>query len=230
MKWKFFDFFFCFQSKTSDIISRDINQSPCFKSRNKNTKQYRAAISSVLFHMSTHDCFLPPPKGATAAAELDLRCAGQAVSLGDHIVILLPPFYFILSRYCLHLHCLSVSLNALNLSRLLRPLLLFSAGSCISYSLRTKFSTPCYCWFDLLKPNGYFLYTICFNILLCIMVCHYRRGMDWWMDLLTTCTHGLELQAITAPPPTSTIHKSPQHPLSLFHPAVSYQPFLGNGF
>jgi hypothetical protein len=26
----------------------------------------------------------------------------------------------------------------------------------------------------------------------------YRRGMDWWMDLLTTYTRDLELQAITA--------------------------------
>jgi hypothetical protein len=36
------------------------------------------------------------------------------------------------------------------------------------------------------------------------------------MDLLTTYTHDSELQAITAPPLISTIHKSPQHPLSLF--------------
>jgi hypothetical protein len=26
----------------------------------------------------------------------------------------------------------------------------------------------------------------------------YKRGMDWWMDLLTTYTHHLELQVITA--------------------------------
>jgi hypothetical protein len=36
------------------------------------------------------------------------------------------------------------------------------------------------------------------------------------MDLLTTYTHDWELQAITAPPLISTIHKSPQHPLSIF--------------
>jgi hypothetical protein len=41
------------------------------------------------------------------------------------------------------------------------------------------------------------------------------------MDLLTTYTHDSELQAITAPPLISTIHKSPQHLLSLFQPAVS---------
>jgi hypothetical protein len=41
------------------------------------------------------------------------------------------------------------------------------------------------------------------------------------MDLLTTCTYDSELQAITAPPPTSTIHKSPQHPLSLSQRAMS---------
>jgi hypothetical protein len=41
------------------------------------------------------------------------------------------------------------------------------------------------------------------------------------MDLLTTYTHDLELQAITASPLISTIHKSPQHLLSLLQPAVS---------
>jgi hypothetical protein len=41
------------------------------------------------------------------------------------------------------------------------------------------------------------------------------------MDLLTTYTHDSELQVITAPPPISTIRISPQHPLSLFQPAVS---------
>jgi hypothetical protein len=41
------------------------------------------------------------------------------------------------------------------------------------------------------------------------------------MDLLTTYTYDSELQAITAPPLISTIHKSQQHPLSLFQPAVS---------
>jgi hypothetical protein len=44
----------------------------------------------------------------------------------------------------------------------------------------------------------------------------YRRGLDWWIDLLTTYTHHSELQAVTTPPLISTIHKSPQHPLSLF--------------
>jgi hypothetical protein len=41
------------------------------------------------------------------------------------------------------------------------------------------------------------------------------------MTLLTTYTHDSELQAITAPPLISTIHKSPHHPLSLLQPAVS---------
>jgi hypothetical protein len=44
----------------------------------------------------------------------------------------------------------------------------------------------------------------------------YRRGLDEGMDLLTIYTHDSELQTITAPPISSTIHKSPQHPLSLF--------------
>jgi hypothetical protein len=38
---------------------------------------------------------------------------------------------------------------------------------------------------------------------------------------LTTYTHHSELQAITAPPLISTIHKSPQKLLSLFGPSVS---------
>jgi hypothetical protein len=33
-------------------------------------------------------------------------------------------------------------------------------------------------------------------------------------------THDSELQAVTTPPLTSTIHKSPQHPLNPFQPAV----------
>jgi hypothetical protein len=39
--------------------------------------------------------------------------------------------------------------------------------------------------------------------------CDYRRGLDCWMDLLITYTHDSELQAITAPPLISIIHKSP---------------------
>jgi hypothetical protein len=50
----------------------------------------------------------------------------------------------------------------------------------------------------------------------------YRRGMDCILDLMTTYTHDSELQAITEPPLISTIHKSPQHPLSLFQPAVVF--------
>jgi hypothetical protein len=48
-----------------------------------------------------------------------------------------------------------------------------------------------------------------------------RRGLGWILDLLTTYTQDSELQALTAPPLISTIHTSPQHPLSLFQPAVS---------
>jgi hypothetical protein len=46
-------------------------------------------------------------------------------------------------------------------------------------------------------------------------MCDIRRGFDCWMDVLTTYTHDSELQALTVPPLFSTIHKSPQHPLSL---------------
>jgi hypothetical protein len=31
-----------------------------------------------------------------------------------------------------------------------------------------------------------------------LVMCDYRRGMDWWLDLPTTCIHHLELQVITA--------------------------------
>jgi hypothetical protein len=41
------------------------------------------------------------------------------------------------------------------------------------------------------------------------------------MDLLTVYKHHSELEAITTPPLISTIHKSPQHPLSPFQPDVS---------
>jgi hypothetical protein len=46
-------------------------------------------------------------------------------------------------------------------------------------------------------------------------MCDYRRGLDWWMDLLTTYIHHSELQVITAPL-VITIHRTPQHLLSLF--------------
>jgi hypothetical protein len=29
------------------------------------------------------------------------------------------------------------------------------------------------------------------------LMCDYRRGLDWWMDLLTTYTHHSEVQIIT---------------------------------
>jgi hypothetical protein len=48
----------------------------------------------------------------------------------------------------------------------------------------------------------------------------YRRGVDWWMALLTTYVHRSELQVITAPLLISTLYKSPQQQLSHF-PACS---------
>jgi hypothetical protein len=50
---------------------------------------------------------------------------------------------------------------------------------------------------------------------------NYRRGFNWWLVLLTTHPHDSKLQAITSSPLISTIHKSPQQPLSLFQPALS---------
>jgi hypothetical protein len=49
----------------------------------------------------------------------------------------------------------------------------------------------------------------------------YRRGLDWWLDLLTTYTHDSLVKVITVSPLISTIHKSPQGPLSLFKSAMS---------
>jgi hypothetical protein len=62
-------------------------------------------------------------------------------------------------------------------------------------------------------------------------LCVYGRGMDWWMDLLITCTHHSELQVrvITAPLSISTIQRSPQHPLNLFQPAVFSSRYLSTG-
>jgi hypothetical protein len=45
---------------------------------------------------------------------------------------------------------------------------------------------------------------------------HYRRGLDWCMDVLTTYKHHLELQIITALSLMLTIFKSTQHALSPF--------------
>jgi hypothetical protein len=55
----------------------------------------------------------------------------------------------------------------------------------------------------------------------CVWERDYTRSSDWRMDLLTTYSHDSELQVITAPSLISTIHKSPQHRLSLFQPTVS---------
>jgi hypothetical protein len=39
-------------------------------------------------------------------------------------------------------------------------------------------------------------------------VCDYRRGMDWILDILTTCTHHSGLQVVTALSLISTLCKS----------------------
>jgi hypothetical protein len=44
----------------------------------------------------------------------------------------------------------------------------------------------------------------------------YRRGMNWWMDLLSTYTQHSELQVITALSVIFTLYTSPHHPLSIF--------------
>jgi hypothetical protein len=88
------------------------------------------------------------------------------------------------------------------------------APICSSLNLRSSNNIRCSLWH---YRHGCFWSSL-INIVMCM--CDYRRGMDWWMDLLTTYTHDSELQAITAPPLISTIHKSLQHPLSIFQPAV----------
>jgi hypothetical protein len=40
-----------------------------------------------------------------------------------------------------------------------------------------------------------------------VRVCEYKRGLDLWIELLTTYAYDSELQAITAPPLISTNHK-----------------------
>jgi hypothetical protein len=41
-----------------------------------------------------------------------------------------------------------------------------------------------------------------------VYVCDYRRGMDWWIDLLTNYAHDPEPQAITVLSPIFTFYKS----------------------
>jgi hypothetical protein len=48
------------------------------------------------------------------------------------------------------------------------------------------------------------------------------RGVDWWIDLLTTYTHNSELQVITALLVISTLYKLSHHSLSLFPACCSF--------
>jgi hypothetical protein len=73
--------------------------------------------------------------------------------------------------------------------------------------------------------SGMFLLSRCLAIVICVTILSYVRVtlngvLDWILDLLTTLPHDLELQVITVPLLISTLYKSPQHPLSLFQPAV----------
>jgi hypothetical protein len=52
----------------------------------------------------------------------------------------------------------------------------------------------------------------------------YRRGLDWWLDLLTTLTHDSLLQVIIVPSLIFTLYKSLHHTLS------THESFHGNGF
>jgi hypothetical protein len=63
------------------------------------------------------------------------------------------------------------------------------------------------------------LLLVIFNIVR--YMCCYRRGLDWWMDLLTTNAYISKLRTFTTVSLIATIHKSPQHPLTIFQHAVS---------
>jgi hypothetical protein len=54
------------------------------------------------------------------------------------------------------------------------------------------------------------------QVIYTIYGCDYRRGMNWWIDLLTTYTHNSKVKVNTALSLISTLYKSSQHPLSLF--------------
>jgi hypothetical protein len=82
------------------------------------------------------------------------------------------------------------------------------------WSWPNRDSVPKFAWKDC-RENIYILY------ILSRFKGDYRRGKDWWMDLLTTYTHNSELQVITMLSPISTLYKSAQHLLSLFQPPVS---------
>jgi hypothetical protein len=50
-------------------------------------------------------------------------------------------------------------------------------------------------------------------------MCDYRRGLDWWMELLTTYTHESQIRTSNYNA-TANLHKSSQHRLRIFQPAV----------
>jgi hypothetical protein len=64
-----------------------------------------------------------------------------------------------------------------------------------------------------LNMQSYF-FNLSYNIVT-IFGCDYRRGLDWWTDLLATYIHDSGLEAITAPSLISTLYESLQNTLSL---------------
>jgi hypothetical protein len=59
-----------------------------------------------------------------------------------------------------------------------------------------------------------------------IYVCDCRRGVVWWMDLLTTYIRHSELNVITEMSLISTLYKSPQHTLILFQACCIFNSHL----
>jgi hypothetical protein len=68
------------------------------------------------------------------------------------------------------------------------------------------------------------------KVVSCMWGCNCACSMDWCMALLTTYTHHLELQVITAPSLISTLYSSLKNPLSLSQPAVLTSRSLATAF
>jgi hypothetical protein len=94
-----------------------------------------------------------------------------------------------------------------SVSKPLFSIILFLSWSSVLSSVYVSFP-------QLLLKLLYNLCELCHIVI--FLGCDYRQDLDWWLDLLTTYTHHLEIQVITALSLISTLYKSPQHQLSFF--------------
>jgi hypothetical protein len=60
---------------------------------------------------------------------------------------------------------------------------------------------------DVVTDHVFLLYIYIYIVMFYVCVWDYRRGMDWWMALLTTYTRHLELQVIKALLLISTLYE-----------------------